>query len=136
MKKNEENNSSDTVKISVSIGEQLKKKINKHINLLNEPRDRHKKILNQEWLSSAIQTYLDEQDINSIISPSLSYLTFQVPNELKNRLDDRVELIRKDKSTYSKKKLIVEAVQRKIEKEEKITAEIEKRISEVVSSFN
>jgi hypothetical protein len=102
---------------SIRIGERLYKRIYKHIQLLKHLNKIQNK---QSWLEGAIQDKLErekELDIVDCISPE-KHLSFKISSQIDAKIEKKVEIIKKFRSSFSKKQWVLEAIYEKLDNEE------------------
>ena len=108
---------------ALSMGEQVYKKIDNHIRILQHSEQ--KNLTKRKWVADAIKEKLErEVEINHNNIPKEKHLSFKIETVLHEEVEKRIELIRKFRRSFSKKQWILEALLEKIEKEEKITNQI------------
>jgi hypothetical protein len=100
---------------SVTIGDNLHKRIDKHLNLLKNLEDEN--YTKQQWLMAALKEKL-EKDENLSDIPKARHLRVQVDRNTHKKLESMVNLIKNFRRSYSKKQLLVEAICEKLDREE------------------
>ncbi|WP_068470649.1 hypothetical protein [Candidatus Protochlamydia phocaeensis] len=102
---------------SIRIGENLFKRISKHIKLLKTIGSPISS--KQSWMEQAISEKL-EREKNSLSNEMLSdtYLHFKIDLETHAEIEKRVEVIKKFRSSFSKKQWFLEAIFDKLDKDE------------------
>lgn len=98
---------------SLRVGARLYNRIAKHFQFLKHLNN----FKNQrEWIEKAVLEKLsrdEEKDLNERI-PAEKHLSFKISSELDEKIEEKVELIKKFRS-FSKKLWILEAIQEKID---------------------
>lgn len=111
-----------TKNYSLRISENIFNRINNHVHILKRLESRsHSK---QRWIEEAICEKLNhEEALNNIKLPKEKHLSFKISESLSKRIENRIELVRKFKISYSAKKWLLDAITEKLEREnEKATA--------------
>lgn len=101
---------------SVTIDEQLYKRLEKHIRVLKHIE--HKGLTRQKWIMDAIKAKLNKEE-NLIELPKERYLVLKINEIINAKIDSKVNLQKKFRS-YSKKQWLLEAIAEKMESEENI----------------
>lgn len=100
---------------SVSISQNLHDRITKHLLILKKLcRQGQTK---QNWLMEAIRERLEFEENNKECEFQERRITLQVDLLTEERLSHRVSYIKQFRSSYSKKKWILDAIEEKLEKE-------------------
>lgn len=101
------------------VSEQLFGRIGKIINLLKYFEKN--KITRRKWLEDAFKEKLaiEESQSDDEIPPERN-LNFVIDEELLNRIELRVNILKRFRTSYSKKKWVLEAVDAKLEKDERL----------------
>lgn len=103
---------------SVTLSPILYEKINRHVlyvkSLCNPKQTKTK------WLVEAIQECLEEDEQNPSQVPKECRLNIQVSPEVSQRILKRVFLTKQTHTSYSKKQWILDAILKKMDREEKI----------------
>ncbi len=107
----------ETVFYSVKISEEFYNKINEHVFLV-------KKLLKpnstkSRWIQEAIQEKLNNTEEPSNIATKEKSISFYLEPMVNEKLNILVKLMKKLKLRYSKKCIVVEAIEEKLEREEK-----------------
>lgn len=102
---------------SITIGEHLHKRIEKHIHLLKHLEDQsHTK---QKWFISAFLEKIENDKDEDLPSSSKDrHLRFKLEKQLQQKIEKKIGLIKKFRKSYSKKQWFVEAIYEKLESEE------------------
>lgn len=102
---------------SLSIGENLWNRIDKHINLLKHLDN--KSISKQNWVKEALEERLalsEKADFDKI--PKAKHMNFKINESLNFKIEQEVKVIKKLRKSYSKKKWIVDALYDKLDRED------------------
>ena len=102
---------------SLRIGERLYKRLTKHIQFLKHLDSIKNK---QAWLEKAILEKLkEEEELDAIehFSPE-RHLSFRIAAQIDDRIERRVEIMKKIRSSFSKKQWILEAIHARLDNEE------------------
>lgn len=103
--------------ISLSLSEQIAKKIEKHI-LVRKSILKEIDVSKHKWALEAIKEKLEkEKDIRSCLTRNKSF-NFELPDHLEEKIDERVDFVKKFSKSYSRKKWLVEAFLEKIDNED------------------
>ncbi|MFQ5729703.1 MAG: hypothetical protein ACE5GN_05020 [Waddliaceae bacterium] len=106
-----------TTQFSIRIDERLYNRIDNHIRILQQTKSAANKRI--PWVISAIEKKLArEKPLGYTNIPKEKTMGIRMDAELHQQLADRVNLIRKFRSSYNKKLWVLEAIQEKIEQEE------------------
>ena len=100
---------------SITIGDNLYKRIDKHLNLLKNLEDEN--YTKQQWVMKALKEKL-EKDESLLDIPKARHLRVQVDRDTHQKLESMVNLIKNFRRSYSKKQLLVEAICEKLDREE------------------
>lgn len=115
MKNSNENEKEQcTTGYSVLIDSHLHERINKHLKLLK--LDEKQKLSKQQWILKALKDKLVKENNPTI--PKRKHLQFKMDSQTQKEIDSLVNLIKRCQRNYSKKQLILEAIQEQLENEE------------------
>lgn len=107
---------------SIRVGERFYKRLSKHIQLLKKLKSIKNK---QRWIEETLLMRLkkeEELDLEECI-PSEKYLSFKINSQIDAKIEQRVEIIKRVRGSFSKKQWVVEAICDRLDIEEKITKE-------------
>ena len=108
---------------TVNISPHIHDRLERHILILKKLIDRS--TTKQRWLIACIKEKLrNEADKKEV--PKANTINVKIYEELDKQLIQRIEFIRKFRSSYSKKQWIVDAILEKLERDEK---EVENKLS-------
>lgn len=103
---------------SLRIGENLYNRVNKHLQLLKH-FDNHSNS-KQRWLVEAIKEKLEAEQHQGLEGiPKERHIGIRIDQNLSEKIESRVNLIRKFRVSFSKKQWFVEAICDKLERDEK-----------------
>ncbi len=108
---------------SISLGETLHKRIEKHILLLKHHKDPN--YTKQIWILDAFQEKLERD--GSKEDPAMAkarLLHFKINSIVHEKIQKTVDVMKKSRRSYSKKQWFVEAISEKLEREEKKMREL------------
>ncbi|MBA3283955.1 MAG: hypothetical protein H0U27_02690 [Nitrosopumilus sp.] len=109
---------------NVCISPHLQERLERHILILKRFIDRS--ATKQRWITEAIKEKLSNYANNPIVSKELR-LYLRIEEELEKKVLEKVEYIKKFRSSYSKKQWIMEAIFEKLDRDE---SDAEKKIQE------
>lgn len=117
--KNDEN----LINFALTVSENLYNKIDGHVRVLRHIKKELKS--KKYWIIEAIQEKIDrEKEIDSTIIPKEKCISFKIDKSLGNKIIRRIELIKKFRKSFSRKRWILEAIFEKMEEEEHLTRKI------------
>ncbi|MBT4936328.1 hypothetical protein HON22_00250 [Candidatus Peregrinibacteria bacterium] len=103
---------------TLKLGDSLFSRIDNHLlqmkYLSSERQSR------QNWILNAVKEKLN-QDLLSSAIPKIRSTTLRIDPKTFKKLDQRVEFIKKIRGNFTKKHLIVEAIEEKLEREKQTT---------------
>lgn len=108
----------------MQVGEQLFSRLDDHIRMLklffkNDSQNKN------EWVMEAINEKLErEQTVDIRIIPKDRFLSVKLAQPVHQKLEQRINFIRKFRSGFSKKQWVVDAIIEKLEVEEKKSREL------------
>jgi hypothetical protein len=109
--------------IPVTVGINLHEKLTKHLFLL---RAINKRYSQSNWICEAITEGLDSEKIDGDL-PKEKKLTISIDEVTLKKLEERVEFLKQINYSFSKKKWIVEAICKKLDRDTgKIKEEVQK----------
>jgi hypothetical protein len=116
---------------SIRIEERLYKRINKHIQLLKHLNSSQSQ---KNWIEKAILEKFEREEERNITEciPPEKHLSFKTNSQIHATIEKKVEVIRKFRSSFSKKQWILEAIQEKLDREEE---KIEKQTKELLENM-
>jgi len=109
---------------SCNVDANLYDKLEKHLFAL---RGLEGKTTKQSWITQAIQEKLKNEKFTSDI-PKEKRLGFSIEKETHKEIEKRVELLKKFRTSYSKKQWFVEAFYEKLDRDTKLVQEGIERI--------
>jgi hypothetical protein len=102
--------------LSYRVGENVYNRIDEHVRVLKYTDK--KAIKKKEWFAAALREKLErEKDLGIFKSPRFKQLQFPIDEELQEKLEKRLSVIRKVRP-YTAKELVLEAILEKLEREE------------------
>ncbi|CUI18083.1 conserved hypothetical protein (plasmid) [Candidatus Protochlamydia naegleriophila] len=102
---------------ALRVGEDLYTRINKYIHVVKSLED--KKITKQNWIREAVKEKLEkEKDVSPGSISRERVLTFKLEYPLIKAIEGQVEITKKFRYSYSKKKWFEEAFYEKLERDE------------------
>lgn len=103
---------------SLRIGGNLYRRITKHIQLLKNLNDRIQ--TRQSWVEKAIEEKLEMDDSLQLNEDMLTdkYLHFKISLHLNEKIEKKVRIIKQFRTSFSKKQWILEAIYKKLDREE------------------
>jgi len=99
------------------VGENLHNRINKHVNKLKSTEGPGQS--KQKWVIDAIKEKLNAENLSEDL-PREKSLGLKISLNLHNQILKRVEMMRKVRSSFSKKQWIVEAIADKLDRDERL----------------
>ena len=87
---------------SIRIGERLYRRINKHIQLFKHLNSNQNK---QNWIEKAILEKLEKEEGQNVTEyvPPEKHLNFKISSQIDAKIENKVEMIKKFRSSFSKK---------------------------------
>ena len=113
---------------SIRVGENLFKRINKHVDALKKCKDSN--YSRSRWINDAIKDKLHKEIQENTISID-KHLNTRIDLKLIEMIHQQVKVMKKFNSSYSKQKWLLEALSEKLEEEEQLTR---KRLNELIAS--
>jgi len=101
---------------SVKIDDFLHKRLEKHLRILKHLDEGGK--TKQQWIKEALKEKLEQSNESELLAPKESRIAVRLNEAMNRKVEKKVELRKKLRDSYSKKQLIVEAINEKLEKEE------------------
>ncbi len=103
---------------SLRIGQNLYKRISKHIQLLKNLNNSVQ--TKQDWVEKAIEEKLERENTPQSNEDMLAdkYLHFKINSHLNEEIEKKVRIIRQFRTSFSKKQWILEAIYEKLDREE------------------
>ncbi len=107
----------ETKAYSLRLGRHLFEKLNKHVTLLKLIEGKRK--TKQEWIAEAIREKLErEPDPEHCASYTPKVITIRLDEDTDRSLESKVDMLKRMHGNFSKRQLLVEAIQEKLENEE------------------
>ena len=103
---------------SIRVGENLFKRINKHVDTLKKCHDSN--YSRSRWINDAIKDKLHKEIQENTISID-KHLNTRIEIKLLEMIHQQVKVMKKFNSSYSKQKWLLEALSEKLEEEEQLT---------------
>lgn len=100
---------------TVFISPHIYERLEQHISILKKAVDRN--ITKQAWLINAIKEKLENDSIDQHV-PKANTLSVKIEEALENLILERIEHIKKFRSSYSKKQWIIDAVISKLDRDQ------------------
>lgn len=101
---------------NIHLPDRLHRKLSSHIGILKSFEDRS--ITNQLWITRAIKNKIQKTGKqNPLEIPKQRVVCIKIDQKLLKEIDDKVEFLKKFNRTYSKSKLIVEAILEQLDEE-------------------
>ncbi len=123
------NQKTDTIKpsrqvtYSFTIGENLHKKVEKHIHMLKCLEDRS--LSKQRWIVDAIKEKLEfEESLGPDEFSKERFLNAKIDDRLDSKVEKRVDFHKNFRKSYSKKSWILEAVHEKLDRDESLIQDL------------
>lgn len=115
---------------SLRIGENLYQRINKHIHLLKHlDNHSHSK---KRWIVEAIKEKIEiEQDMAPEDIPKERFIGFTVDEYLSEKIEKRIDLVRRFRVSFSKKLWFVEAIYEKLDRDERKARKLLDNLTEI-----
>jgi hypothetical protein len=102
---------------SITLGENLYQRLAKHIHLLKH-LDNHS-LSKQRWVTDSLIEKLEKDEtLESDLLIKKRYLHFKVSSHLNEKIEKKIEVIRKFQPFFTKKQWFVEAIFEKLDREE------------------
>jgi hypothetical protein len=102
---------------SFKVENRLYKRLTTHLNLLKNLEDQNLSM--QKWMLAAFKEKIDQdKTLEGVELIKERHFHFKVSKELNNKIEDRVNLVRKFKRHFTKKQWFVEAFYEKLDREE------------------
>jgi len=102
---------------NIHLPDRLHRKLSAHIDILKSLDDRS--ITNQTWITKAIKNKINKTGIqNPLEIPKQRTVCVKIDQRLLSEIDEKVEFLKKFNRTYSKSKLIVEAILEQLDEEQ------------------
>ena len=102
--------------MTLNVGNNLYSRVKKHIHLLKRLKSQNFTL--QRWIIDAIKEKLNSPEVNALTDQKENYIMFKLGKDLFDQVEQRVQLLKKVRRSYSKKQLIVEAIFEKLEKDD------------------
>jgi|LakMenEpi03Aug12_release.lakeMendotaPanAssembly.Ray.scaffolds.fasta_scaffold03135_7 hypothetical protein len=102
--------------MTLNVGNNLHTRLKKHIHLLKRLKSQNYTL--QRWMNDAINEKLKSSEINALTDQKETYIMFKLEKDLFDRVEQRVQLLKKVRRSYSKKQLFIEAISEKLEKDD------------------
>lgn len=120
MENSDEDNDTSILNYSVTIGDNLHLRIEKHVRLLKILEDKsHTK---QKWILNAVKEKLKKEC--DPLSSKDRHLQIKMDPKTHQLIEEQVNMIKKGRRSYSKKQLIVEAIFEQLDREEEKAKEL------------
>lgn len=130
MENSEEDNDTALLYYSVTIGDHLHYRIEKHIRLLKLLEDEgHTK---QKWILNAVKEKLKKEC--DPLSSKDRHLQIKIDPDTHQQIEEQVNLIKKGRRSYSKKQLIVEAIFEQLDREEEKARELLEKLKNSIKT--
>lgn len=133
MSKQDSENTASPMKLrnyTIKIGENLYKRIDKLMHLLKYTNSACNN--RQKWLIDAFIKKLETEELLGLEGiPKEKYLRFLINEELKEKIDRRVELLNQYKSSFSKKQWFLEAIFEQLDNDEQKMQKLLKEKSQI-----
>ena len=102
---------------SITVGEHLHKRFEKHLHLLKHLEDQS--YTKQQWLVSAFLEKIERENETDISPLAKSrHLRFKLKKQLQEKIEEKINIIKSFRKSYSKKQWFIEAIYEKLEREE------------------
>ena len=118
----QQNNESERVQFHCRIGNIFADRLDKHI--LSLERMNRKRVTRHLWIEEAIQKKLDrEVNLHPADIPKEARISLRLVKSLSDEINDKVSLMKRFRTTYSKNKWVIEAIEEKLEEEHQQVAQ-------------
>ena len=117
---------------SITVGDHLHKRIEKHLCLLKYLENQS--YTKQRWLISAFLEKIESENEMDFSSHKSKYLRFKLNKQLQEKIEGKINFIKKFRRSYSKKQWFIEAVHEKLEREEEKAKKLIHQLKELEKS--